>query len=81
MLQRGFAPPAPPNRENPAVGGLSHRQNVPDRRMLQGGTRSPPCMKLKLETFIPSESFAINTKTGFLARDTLPSVDFVIECA
>jgi hypothetical protein len=38
-------------------------------------------MKLKLETFIPSESFAINTKTGFLARDTLPSVDFVIECA
>jgi len=46
--------------------------SAPDRRMRP----SHGLLKLKLDSFIQIESFAMNTENEFLARDILPSVDF-----
>ena len=56
---------------------LCRSSSASDRRMRPFQVLS----KLKLHSFIRSESFAMNVKNGFLARDTPPSVDSFIECA
>ena len=65
----------------PSVDSLRISSSAPDRRMRPFRVQS----KLKLHCFIQSESFAMNSESGFLPRDTPPLVDslslYLIECA